>query len=86
MRAIPQDTKRILQEEIDVMREEIFRRENTAKYEKERKTAETAGWADLSRLEEQIARLEVKIDRAKQLLYFPPVKGYRCALPTHSTG
>jgi hypothetical protein len=85
-RCVVQDTKRILQEEIDVMREEIFRRENTAKYEQERKTAETAGWADLNRLEEQIARLEVKIDRAKQLLYFPPVKGYRYVHPARGAG
>jgi hypothetical protein len=32
---------------------------------------------DLSHLQEQLAKTEARLDRAKQSLYFPEVKGYR---------
>lgn len=44
--------------------------------------AQASGWSDLSRLQQQLTATEAKIDRAKQKLYFPEVKGYRCGLPS----
>ncbi len=74
-----QDTRRILGDEIDGVRAEIARRAERVRAEETRNTAEARGWDSLNRVEEQLARLEGKIDRAKQALYYPAVKGFRCA-------
>lgn len=74
-----QDTRRILQEEISSIRTEIFRRESSVKYEEDKKRANELGYGDLSHLQEQLAKTEARLDRAKQSLYFPECKGYRCA-------
>lgn len=73
----PQDTRRILQDEIDILRSNIFRIENVAKAEAEKQNAEEMGWANLARLEEQVGKITARIDKAKLSCYFPEVKGYR---------
>jgi hypothetical protein len=43
----PQDTRRILQEEISGIRTEIFRRESSAKYDEDKKRANELGYGAL---------------------------------------
>ncbi|KAL6745957.1 hypothetical protein V8C86DRAFT_1618625 [Haematococcus lacustris] len=74
---VMQDTKRILQGEIDGLRANIFQIESIARREEDRKTAEQTGFSTLSQLEEQLLRIAARLDKAKQQLYFPEVKGYR---------
>jgi hypothetical protein len=45
----PQDTRRILQEEISSIRTEIFRRESSAKYDEDKKRANELGYGGCQR-------------------------------------
>eukprot|EP00955_Chlamydomonas_euryale_P010465 112272-Chlamydomonas_euryale.AAC.1 len=47
-------------------------------------TAEESGSSNVSRLDEALARTAARLDRAKQQLYFPAVKGYRCGPSCHA--
>ena len=72
-----QHTRRILLDEVTLLRSSIFRMESVAKYEAEKQQAEESGWAKLSMLEENTVKVALRLDRQKQALYFPTVKGYR---------
>lgn len=65
------------QEEVDSIEVELMGRERLEKIAEEQAAAEANGWSDLVRMQEALASTETKIDRLKQGLYFPPVKGYR---------
>ncbi len=75
-----QDTRRLLCEELASVKSEVQRIEATAKYESDRARADQLGWGDLSRLAEQLAQTEAKLDRAKQAVHFPEARGYKCVL------
>src|SRR5690349_20554782 len=76
----PQDTRRLLSEELASIKSEVQRIEATAKYESDRARADELGWGDLSRLAEQLAQTEAKLDRSKQAKYFPEARGYKCVV------
>ena len=61
-----------------------LRLDASARIEAERVVAEESGFSTLSRLDEQLVATSSRLDRAKQQLYFPEVKGYRCGLLNHS--
>lgn len=72
-----QDTKRILQDDAEAVKAEIYHRESAARYDADCMKAEKLGWTDLSKVREQLSKAVNKLDQAKQALYFPAVKGYR---------
>ncbi|GBF98523.1 hypothetical protein Rsub_11514 [Raphidocelis subcapitata] len=75
-----QDTKRLLQEESDHLHSELQRRDAAARLSAESArvgSAQLASAADLGRLQEQLAATEARLDRAKQLFYFPESEGFR---------
>ncbi|KAK9816598.1 hypothetical protein WJX72_002556 [[Myrmecia] bisecta] len=76
---ILQDTRRMLQDELDLIEVEVMGRQRMARLAEERALAEATGWAQLKRLQDSLAQLEARLDRLKQELYFPAVKGYKFA-------
>eukprot|EP00798_Chlamydomonas_sp_ICE-L_P013179 gene13179-30665_t len=74
---VMQDTKRILTEEISILRSGILRIEKDEQIEDQRKEAEESGFAELVHLEEQMLKTDAKMDLSRLRLYFPEEKGYR---------
>mmetsp|Transcript_20153 Transcript_20153/g.36210 ORF Transcript_20153/g.36210 Transcript_20153/m.36210 type:complete len:1754 (-) Transcript_20153:729-5990(-) len=74
---VMQDTRRLLIDEIEVVKEDILRKDMQQKVEAEYAAAEASGRVRLVQLDEQINRLTTKMDDMKMNLYFPDSKGYR---------
>jgi hypothetical protein len=72
-----QDTRRLLQQEELTISTEIKRLESAARLAADQARVDQMGLGDLQHLQEQLALTEAKLDRAKQAMYFPEVKGYR---------
>lgn len=74
-----QDTRRIYQDEVDMVEIELLGRERQQRMAAERAAAERSGSAELGRMQESLLATEQKLDIAKKRLYFPAVQGYGCA-------
>ncbi|KXZ48832.1 hypothetical protein GPECTOR_25g417 [Gonium pectorale] len=75
--SLNQDTRRILADEMQSRRSDLARLDASSRLEAERRRQEESGWAEVAGLEEALERTTARLDRAKQQLYFPEVKGYR---------
>jgi len=73
-----QDTRRLLQGEVGALAGELKRRQAAAQLHGDRQTASELGLSDLSRLSEQLAVTEARLDRAKLDYHFPEQQGFRC--------
>eukprot|EP00775_Hariotina_reticulata_P002641 gene2641-2942_t len=72
-----QDTRRLLQVEASSLAAELKRRQAAARLSGDRQAASELGLSDLSRLSEQLAVTESRLDRAKLDYHFPQQQGFR---------
>ena len=72
-----QDTRRMHKEEVDLIEVELLGRERVAKASADKAAAEASGELALARAAEKLLQTEARIDRIKQQLFFPSVKGYK---------
>lgn len=73
---VVQDSRRLYQEEVDLIEVELMGRERTARMAAERRAAESTGWAELARLRDSLTQADLRVDLSKKRLHFPDVKGY----------
>ncbi|KAK9802713.1 hypothetical protein WJX73_010173 [Symbiochloris irregularis] len=73
---ILQDTRRMHQEELDLIDMELVGRQRLAQAAADQAEAEASGAAAISRATDQLMQMDTRIDRLKQQLYFPSVQGY----------
>ena len=71
-----QDTRRIYQDEVDMMEIELLGRQRQQRLADDRAAAERSGGAELGRMQDVLQATELKLDVAKKQLYFPSVQGY----------
>ena len=72
-----QDTKRVYNNEINLIEVELLGREHYERMQRDRQIAEETGAAQLQRLQENILQTRVKYNRAKHQYYFPSMKGFK---------
>ena len=65
-------------EELALLDMEMMGRERLAKAAEDKAAAEASGELAVARASERLLQLEARIDRIKQQLFFPSVKGYTC--------
>ncbi|KAH7615566.1 hypothetical protein Ndes2526B_g09687 [Nannochloris sp. 'desiccata'] len=71
-----QDTKRVYNDEINLIEVELLGREHYERMQRDRQVAEETGAAQLQRLQENILQTRQKYNRAKHQYYFPLMKGF----------